>query len=903
MTHQPIRVLIVEDNPDDAELALRELRRTGFDPKWQRVDDEDAFLRVLQSDIDIIISDYDMPQFSGPRALELLKQNSLDIPFIIISGTIGEDVAVEVMKQGATDYLLKDRLARLGMSVKHALDQGQLRRERAKADEALRKSELELRQLASELEIERARLVAAQKVAKMGSWETDLTTMKVVWSAETYDIFEAKPGQIVPTHMDFLRFVHPEDREFVDESFVKSLNNRSVNSIDHRLLMKDGRVKYVEEHWQIFENSEGRALRALGTCRDITERKMTDDDLRWKTAFLEAQVSASIDGILVVDSLGHKILQNQRLADLLKIPEAIANDNNEGDQVKWVMNMTVDPESFLSRVNHLYAHQDEISRDEVELKNGTFFDRYSSPVVGKDGKYYGRIWTFRDITDRIEAGKKQQEQASLLDKAQDAILVRDLKHQITYWNKSAERLYGWPASEVLGQSESQLLYLDRASFDHAAEAVIRSGEWIGELRQRSKNNQEVRVESRWTLVRDDQGKPHSILAINTDITEKKKIEAQSFRAQRMESLGTLAGGIAHDLNNVLTPITISIDILKANATDDKSREILTLIADSAKRGADMVGQVLSFAHGVEGRRVEIRARHIIADVVKIAKDTFPKNIKIHTEIPTDLWSIQGDPTQLHQVLLNLFVNAHHSMPEGGQIFVSAGNRIFDAQYAAANLEASVGPHIFVEVRDTGTGIPEDIIDKIFDPFFTTKEVGKGTGLGLSTSLAIVKSHGGFLRVKSTEGTGTVFRFYLPSVPHSHDVSLKISAENMPWGEGQTALVVDDEESIRQITRQTLLAFGYKVMLANDGAEAVSVYARHRAEIDIVITDLMMPFMDGLATIQVLRKMNPDLKIIAASGLAPVGGEAKLSDLGVKHFLPKPFTADILLRLMHDCLQS
>ena len=903
MSQQPLRVLIVEDNPNDADLSLRELRRAGFDPDWIRVDDEGEFLKHLQPDIEIIISDYVMPQFSGPRALELLKQNGLDIPFIIISGTIGEDVAVEVMKQGAADYLLKDRLARLGISVNHALEKAQLHRERKKADEALRKSELELRELASELEIERARLVAAQKVAKMGSWDTDLSTMKVIWSEEAYRIFEVTPEKIQPDHMKFLQFVHPEDREVVEQAFVQSLQTRSVNSVEHRLMLDGGRIKYVEEHWQVFEDEQGRAIRALGSCRDITERKMAEEDLRWKTAFLEAQVSASIDGILVVNSLGQKILQNQRMADLLKIPQAIADEDNDKKQIEWFMNKTVDPEAFAARVRHLYANQDEIGRDEIELKDGTVFDRYSSPVIGKDGRYYGRIWSFRDITERREAEKKLREQASLLDKAQDAILVRDLQHQITYWNKSAERLYGWPATEALGRCETEMLYFDKAQFAEATGAVMDAGEWIGELRHKNKNNDEVIVEGRWTLVRDDHGEPRSVLAINTDITERKRIEAQSFRAQRMESLGTLAGGIAHDLNNVLTPITMSIDILRTKATDEKSQEILTLIAASAKRGADMVGQVLSFARGMEGRRVELQARHFISDVVKIARDTFPKNIKIHSDVPFDLWAIQGDPTQLYQVLLNLFVNASHAMPDGGQITVSAGNQILDAQYAAMNLEASTGPHIYVEVRDTGTGIPPDVIDKIFDPFFTTKEFGNGTGLGLSTTHAIVRSHGGFVRVSSEEGTGTTFRVHLPAIDQTSDAALEATEDDIPRGDGQLALVVDDEESIREITRQTLEAFGYKVMLANDGAEAVSIFARHKANIDIVLTDLMMPFMDGPATIQVLLKMNPNLRIIAASGISPAGGESKLIALGVKHFLPKPFTADTLLKVMHECLKS
>ena len=301
---QPLRVLLAEDNPNDSELVLRTLRQAGFDPDWTRVETEQDYLDQLMPDLDIILSDYEMPTFNGPRALELLKQSGYDIPFIIISGTIGEDVAVEMMRLGATDYLLKDRLVRLEISVRQALEQWRLRRERAKAAEALKQSEKELRELTAELEIERAHLTAAQTVAKMGSWDTDLSTLAVTWSAETYRIFEISPEQFQPTHQNFLELVHPEDRAALDLAFNQSLDRQSVNSLEHRLLMPDGRIKFVEEQWQVFHDEKGRGHRVLGTCRDITDRKQAEEELRWKTAFLEAQVCASIDGIIVVDQQG-----------------------------------------------------------------------------------------------------------------------------------------------------------------------------------------------------------------------------------------------------------------------------------------------------------------------------------------------------------------------------------------------------------------------------------------------------------------------------------------------------------------------------------------------------------------------------------------------------------------------
>ena len=508
-----------------------------------------------------------------------------------------------------------------------------------------------------------------------------------------------------------------------------------------------------------------------------------------------------------------------------------------------------------------------------------------------------------DELERQEADELMREQASLLDKAQDAILVRDLNHQVTYWNKSAEALYGWTAEEMLGKCVTDVFYRDRHAFDYAITQLFEEGEWVGELDQFAKDGKPLTCECRWTLVNDSAGLPKSVLCINTDITEKKRLEQQFLRAQRMESIGTLAGGIAHDLNNVLAPIMMAIDLLKMTVRDPTGLDILSTISQSAQRGAEMVNQVLSFARGMEGRRMDVHAQMLIRDIEKIARDTFPKNIQIFSDYSEDLWPVVGDPTQLHQVILNLCVNARDAMPDGGRITVSAKNKSLDENYAAMNLDARPGPYLMLRVDDTGSGIPQSIIEQIFDPFFTTKELGKGTGLGLSTSLAIVKSHGGFFRVESESGKGSRFSLYLPArEAQSHQVK-DAPSEVLPCGRGETVLVVDDEQTIRDITQQTLQAFGYRVILASDGAEAVTLFAQHKDSIDIVLTDMMMPVMDGPATIKVLLKMKPDLRIIAASGITTNDAVTKASGQGVKYFVSKPYTAESLLHILKECLTS
>jgi PAS domain S-box-containing protein len=505
--------------------------------------------------------------------------------------------------------------------------------------------------------------------------------------------------------------------------------------------------------------------------------------------------------------------------------------------------------------------------------------------------------------DRQKADEQIRAQASLLDRARDAIFVRDLDQRIQYWNKSAERLYGWTAAEAIGRSAEELLYRETGAYREASATVLNTGEWTGELEQVSRDGSRVVIEGRWTLIRDSADKPTSILTINTDITEHKKLEQQFLRAQRLESIGTLAGGIAHDLNNVLAPISMSIELLKSDVQGERGRELLATLEASAKRGAEMVNQVLSFARGMEGRRVELHVRRLVEDVEKIVRDTFPKNISFRRHVPRDLRIIQGDPTQLHQVLLNLCVNARDAMPEGGEIAITAENVYLDERFAATETSVKAGPHVLLRVEDTGHGIPAAVLDKIFEPFFTTKAAGKGTGLGLSTSLAIVRSHGGFIRAASNPGQGTCFLIVLPSSGFAVEDAAEADEAELPRGRGERILVVDDEPSIRRITRHTLESFGYQVTDACDGAEALEIYRAQGGDISAVIMDMMMPGMDGTSTIRELMKMDPSVKILAASGISEKGRLAKEAGECVRCFVTKPCTAETLLKALKTTIHG
>jgi PAS domain S-box-containing protein len=518
-------------------------------------------------------------------------------------------------------------------------------------------------------------------------------------------------------------------------------------------------------------------------------------------------------------------------------------------------------------------------------------DKLGAPLLERSIRY---------AIERKRAEQKISEQAALLDVATDAILVRDLDNQILFWNKGAERLYGWKALEAVGKNALDLLDGEQqAKLKQVQKILLQNGEWQGELHQLTKDDKEVIVESRWTLVRDEEGQPKSILVVNTDITQKKQLEAQFLRAQRMESIGTLASGIAHDLNNVLTPILMTAQLLEAEPQEERYQRLLPVLVANAKRGANLVKQVLSFAKGLEGKFTILQVKHLISEIKQIIKETFPKSLEIRTDIPQSLWTVSGDATQLHQVLMNLCVNARDAMPDGGRLSICAENQFIDRSYAQMHLDAQVGSYIVVTVTDTGMGIPPEILDRIFEPFFTTKELGKGTGLGLSTVMGIIKSHNGFINVSSVIGKGTEFKVYIPAI-ESTEAEVSEDTE-LPIGHGELVLVVDDEVAIREITKTSLEAYNYKVITACDGIEAIALYAEHRDEISIVLTDMMMPSMDGLTTIRTLRKINPQVKIIAISGLASGDKLAAVIGTGVKTFLSKPFTTQELLKTLDGLL--
>jgi PAS domain S-box-containing protein len=512
----------------------------------------------------------------------------------------------------------------------------------------------------------------------------------------------------------------------------------------------------------------------------------------------------------------------------------------------------------------------------------------------------------RDITERKEAEaalvESEERYRDLFENASDLIQTVTPDGRFLYANRAWLQTLGYAAEEISGLSLWDLVHPDCR--DHCAkpfqQVLVSDGSVSLEATFVSKDGRTVQIEGSLSC-RRIQGRVVCVRGIFRNVTEKKQLESQMLRSQRLESIGRLAGGIAHDLNNVLAPIIMAAQLLRRKLPASDDRELLDSVEGSAGRGAGMIRQLLTFARGAEGERVSVHLGTLIAEMARITRETFPRQIQIRTSSDPELWAVRGDGTQLHQVLMNLCVNARDAMPDGGVLEMSAANVELDEPFVRAQVDAKSGPWVVVMVRDTGTGIPRHLLDRVFEPFFTTKEVGSGTGLGLATVLGIIKSHGGFLTLASEAGQGTHFKVYLPAAQDT-DVVAAVSEPDEPMhGSGELILIVDDEADVRRVTRAALVGNGYQVLTANNGAEAVALYASRLTDIHAVITDMSMPVMDGPATVRALLKLNPSVRLLAVSGLMERGKVEPLVRSGLVTFLGKPFSAPRLLTTLRDVL--
>ncbi|AFY56504.1 PAS domain S-box [Rivularia sp. PCC 7116] len=769
----------------------------------------------------------------------------------------------------------------------------------------------EHKQAEEKLRWTQALLQEAQRIAKMGSWSRDLTTNERWWSEQYYRIINLNPGDAMPDVETVINSnVHPDDRDKIYQMVMACIEQGIPYETEVRFLNADNSIGYVFICGRVERDSQGNLCRYYGIVQDISEYKQVELELRESKERYRSVVKSMHEGVVIQQADGTIISCNASAQKILGLSAEQIKGRNSVDPRWRTIHEDGSPFPGETHPAMVALHTGKpclYTVMGVYKPNGklTWILINSEPLfLPGQNLPYRVVTSFSDITRRKEAEEKIKEQAQLLDITTDAILVKDLEETILYCNNSAENIYGWKKEELIGKTANEILYEEISpELESALSEVVEAGSWQGELHKITKTGKNIIVASRWTLVRDKTGKPESVLTVDTDITQTKHLENQFLRTQRLESLGTLASGIAHDLNNMLTPILAIAQLLpfKLNNEEQDCREMLSMLEDSAKRGADLVKQILTFARGNEGKRTVLQIKHLLKEIEQFANRTFTKSIAINRYLPQDLLTISADPTQMHQVFMNLVVNARDAMPNGGTITISAQNLYIDESYAKMNIEAKVGNYVVVTIADTGKGISPEAIERVFDPFFTTKEVGKGTGLGLSTAIGIIKNHGGFIEVTSELGKGSQFKVYLPS---TQDKRIEPAQENIALlGNSEQILIVDDEPAICEIVKTTLESQNFDILTAADGIEAISTYVQNKTGISIVLIDMMMPEMDGATAIATLQQLNPQVKIIAMSGLTSTQTLAQAAGTGIQGFLAKPFTQYDLLNTISGVLSA
>jgi PAS domain S-box-containing protein len=1015
--NRPLRLLLLEDSVVDAELVIRQLEAAGFRPEWQRVDNEADYLAALAAGPEIILSDFQMPGFDALRALRLLQERRLDIPFVMVSGSVGEDLAVAAMKEGAADYLLKDRLGRLGQAVAQALERNRMRLEKERLEAESRETETQLRRLleaapdavvivngrgqivfvnAKTLAIygyERSELLgqsiellvperlrgrharhreayaAHPHVRSMGAGpalscrrkdgseflaEISLGPLKMgsetVVLAMVRDVTERQQAEETLRHSERLYHslvenlplnIFRKDLQgcftFVNQRFCRTVGKpveeilgktdadlfppqlaQKYREDDRQVLDTGVLLERVEEHQPLgqdpiqvqviktpLRDAQERVVGLQGIFWDVTERRSMEQALLASEERYRTLAEASQDAIFLADLEGRLLYVNRYAAGLF----ATTPENIVGKRISELF----PPELAQQQHRHLgtvrETRQPLTSELLAPFPGGEhWLDTRLMPVLSPKGQVESILWVSRDITQRKEAEASREQLTqfveTLLESSPMAIIAVNLEGRVSAWNSAAERMFGWRRAEVLGQPLPIVPAGKRDEFKAYLESV-RRGETIKlmEVRRQRKDGEPMDLILSAAPLRDAKGNISGVVGMLMDITERKRLEAQLLRSQRLESVGRLASGIAHDLNNILAPMLLAPTLLREAVTGAAALRLVDTIEANAKRGADIIKQLLTFGRGMSGDRVPVQLKLLVLDMLKIVRETFPKDIQVRSRLPAAPWLVSGDPTQLHQVLMNLSINARDAMPEGGTLVLGLENLELGEALTQAHPGARPGPYVVLTVSDSGVGIGPEHLDRIFDPFFTTKEVGKGTGLGLATVLGIVRSHGGFILVNSQPGQGTEFKVHLPALVGPPPTEPAEGADSWSRGHGELILVVDDEQNVREVTRQMLEGNGYRVLEATNGAEGLALYGANRGLIQAVITDWLMPVMNGPVLIRELRRLDPDVRIIAASGHQSLSALPDQASAQVEAFLRKPFPASILLQTVGRVLRA
>ena len=645
--------------------------------------------------------------------------------------------------------------------------------------------------------------------------------------------------------------------------------------------------------------------RALKEADGLSKRKQAEDALKFQNIILSTQNEVSIDGILVVDENGSIISHNKRFIEIWGIPPDLIESKDDDLVLQYVATKPVDPEGFLDRVRYLYEHKDEKSHEEVALKDGRILDRYSAPMFGADRRCFGRVWYFRDITFSKQVEDELRKLSRAMEQSPSSVIITNLHGDIEYVNPKFTEVTGYSLEEVRGKNPRILKSGETPPEEYRKlwETITGGDEWHGVFHNRKKDGTLFWEKVSISSVRDTSGAITHFLAVKEDITNQKSIEDQYRQSQKMEAVGQLAGGISHDFNNILTAIIGYAHLLKMKLQDDeKLRTYADHILSLSDRAATLTQSLLSFSRKQIMNPRPVNLNEIIRTVEKLLSRIIGENIKMRTVLSEKAPIAMADSGQLEQVLMNFVTNARDAMPEGGLLTIETETVDIDQGFIKQHGFGKEGQYVVISVTDSGTGMDKATIEKIFEPFFTTKEVGKGTGLGLSMVYGIIKQHDGYINVYSEPGKGTTFRIYLPLIPESIEKERDTPEVIHTLETGtETILLAEDESEVRLFTGKFLEEYGYKVIEAVDGDDAIGKFKLHTNKIQLVILDVIMPNRNGSEVYRAIKKIAPDIKVLFTSGYPAEHINGMIAEGSA--FILKPVSPTKLLKKIREVLDK
>lgn len=888
-----LQVLFIEDQEDDALLAVRVLKQNGYNPTWMRVDTEAALRDALQqSSWDVILSDHALPGFSGSAALNVLKELGIDTPFILLSGAIGEEAAVAIIRAGARDFVPKSNLLRLPLVIDRELREAEARRERRRTELALQQSQ------------ERYRRIV--ETANEGIWVVDEQDCTTFINPTMATMLKYTPEEMLGKTID--AFMFPEDRE---DHFRKMAWRRQghPDCYERRFHTRDGSERWMEISATPLMDAEGHFTGSFAMLTDITARKKAEAALRESEERLRTLINAMPDIICFKDAEGRWLEANDFDLQLFQLEGVAYRGRTDAELAQFSpfyrdALLTCEASDAGAWAAKAPTRGDEV----IPRPDGTtrVFDIIKVPTFHPDGRRKGLVVVGRDITDRKRVEEERAHQArrirQLIDSVPEGVLLLDTDGRVTLANPRGVKKLAALSGIAVGERLTQLGGYPLKQFLTSPPR----GKW----HELTANGRHYEIIAR--PIYQVSGIEDWVMVIR-DVTERHEMEFRAQQQERLAALGQLAAGIAHDFNNILAVITLYTRMeLLANDTSPRLRERLEIIHQQAWRASDLIQQILDFSRRAVLEKSTLDLLPFLKELLKLLQTALPEHIKLSLRYDEGEYLIHADPTRLQQVFMNLATNARDAMPTGGLLhfdlewlYIPPGEPLPLSEMRADDSASAPLPRTWlrITVSDTGIGIPPEHLPQIFNPFFTTKDPGKGTGLGLAQVFGVVKLHAGYLDVISTVGQGTSVILYLPALQLPIKMAVAPPMPQLQPGSGQTLLVVEDDAVLRWALVENLRHLNYRVLEAEDGEQALVCFREHRAEIALVLSDMVMPRMGGLALLQALRREAPQVKFLLLTG-HPLDQELRDAEaIGLSGYLLKPPDLDALALLLAETLEK